>query len=90
MTIDEREREIERRLRMPYHRLVSGDPADGYLASVVEFPGCLTDGGTPAEALSSLGEAMAGWLESCLKPRRPGPRAGTQARPGGLSLTQVD
>ena len=73
MTTDEREREIERRSLMPYHRVVTGDPIDGYVASIVEFPGCLTDGGTPAEALSSLDEAMAGWLESCLKHGDPIP-----------------
>jgi predicted RNase H-like HicB family nuclease len=66
MTTDEREIEIQRRMHMPYHRVVRGDPADGYVASIVEFEGCLTDGDTPSEALSNLDEAMAGWLESCL------------------------
>jgi predicted RNase H-like HicB family nuclease len=65
-TKPEVELEIERRLRMPYHRVISGAPEDGYLGQVAEFPGCYTAGDTPAEALANLEEAMAGWIESCL------------------------
>ena len=66
MTHDEQEDEIERRLRMPYNRIVRGSPAEGYVGLVAELPGCLTDGDTPAETLANLEEAMAGWIESHL------------------------
>lgn len=66
MTDDERETEVQRRLLLPYHRVVSGEPIDGYLAEVPELPGCSTAGETPAEALEMLEEAMAGWLETAL------------------------
>jgi len=66
MTNKEREAEVQRRLRMPYHRVIFGDPVEGYMGRVPELPGCYTCGDTPAEALENLEEAMAAWLESCL------------------------
>jgi antitoxin HicB len=71
------EAELERRaleiMERPYHRMVHGDAAEGYLAEVVEFPGCLTDGNTAAEALENLNEAMTAWLMSVLDHGDPVP-----------------
>ncbi len=66
MVDDERELEVQRRLRLPYHRVIFGDPVDGYMGQIAELPGCYTSGDTPAETLASLDEAMAAWIESCL------------------------
>lgn len=77
MTPEEREAEIQRRLTMAYHRLISGEPSEGYLGEVLEFPGCLTAGDTPQEALANLDEAMAGWIESCLMDDLPIPEPGS-------------
>ena len=44
MTAAEIEHEIERRVRLPYHRVISGDEVEGYLGEIVELPGCLTAG----------------------------------------------
>lgn len=66
MTDSERETEVQRRMRMPYHRLIHAKPVEGYLAEVLELGGCFTAGETPEEALANLEEAMAGWFESCL------------------------
>jgi len=66
MNDSQREAEVQRRLRLPYHRVIFGDPEDGYMGEVPELPGCFTSGSTPAEALENLDEAMAGWIESCL------------------------
>jgi antitoxin HicB len=73
MTAAEIEREIERRVRLPYHRVISGDEVEGYLGEIVELPGCLTAGLTPAEALANLDEAMAAWIEAALKNAMPIP-----------------
>ena len=73
MTNDEREAEVQRRLRLPYHRVIYGDPDDGYMGQVPELPGCYTSGDTPEEALANLNEAMAAWLESSLKSGDPIP-----------------
>ena len=66
MTATEREKEIERLVRLPYHRVIHGDPGDGYVGEVAELAGCMTVGDTPEEALANLNEAMAAWIESCL------------------------
>jgi antitoxin HicB len=72
----EREAEVQRRLRLPYHRVIHGDPVEGYLGEVPELPGCMTAGDTPAEALANLEEAMAAWIESCLISGDPIPATG--------------
>jgi len=79
MTQAEIEREIQRRIRLPYHRVISGDDAEGYLGEVVELPGCITAGESAAEALANLDEAMAAWIEAALKNeiRVPEPARGT-------------
>lgn len=60
------EAEIQRLMRLPYHRLISGEPREGYLGEVVELSGCLTAGATPQEAVANLDEAMAAWFEAAL------------------------
>lgn len=67
MTSAEIEREVQRRVRLPYHRVISGDEIEGYLGEVAELPGCLTAGATAAEALTNLDEAIAAWIEAALK-----------------------
>ena len=54
--------EIERLKALPYtHELVRN--SDGtWLAGIVEFAGCLTEGATKAEALAMLDDAMTEWL----------------------------
>lgn len=54
-------------MRRSYHRLVVGDPEEGYLARVHEWPGCLTAGETPEEAIRNLEEAMRLWLRMSLQ-----------------------
>ena len=58
--------EIDRRLRLPYHRVISGDQTDGYIGHIAEFAGCYTSGDSAQEAFANLTEAMTAWLESCL------------------------
>jgi len=47
----------------------------GYLAEVLELPGCITDGDTPEEAYRNLEDAMAGWIRASLDTKRPIPDA---------------
>lgn len=58
--------EVEKYLQQPYHKVVSGNAAEGFLVEVMELPGCMTDGLTEAEALANVPEAMAAWLETAL------------------------
>ncbi len=64
---------VQEYLRRPYHTQLYGDAKEGYIAEVVELPGCATAGETPAETLELLPDAMTGWLESVLLAGQPVP-----------------
>jgi len=66
MSEPQRDSRVEAILRRPYHRVVTGEPIEGYLGEVPELPGCATAGETPEEAIRNLEEAMAVWVESAL------------------------
>lgn len=44
-------------------RLAEND-GGGYLATVPELPGCMSDGDTPEEALKNVQEAISSWIEA--------------------------
>ena len=55
----------------------------GYLATVPDLPGCMSDGVTPEEALQNVQEAIVSWIEAAKewkqevpKPSPPLARAG--------------
>jgi antitoxin HicB len=63
-------------------RLAESD-GGGYLATVPDLPGCMSDGETPEEALKNVQEAIISWIESAEewkqevpKPSAPLARAG--------------
>ena len=76
-------REVQRRapaggvasyLRAQYVRMIIPNAEEGgYLAEVLELPGCITDGDTPEEAYRNLEEAMGGWIRASLDTNRPIP-----------------
>jgi predicted RNase H-like HicB family nuclease len=54
-------------LKLPYNiiiRHVVDESGNYYLASVLEFDGCMSDGATYQEAFENIQEAMAGWIET--------------------------
>jgi len=63
-------------------RLAESD-GGGYLATVPDLPGCMSDGETPEEALKNVQEAIISWIEAAKewkqdvpKPSPPMARAG--------------
>lgn len=66
--MDEQEREylIAAIVRRPYHKVIRGSQEEGFLATVLELPGCMTAGTTEEEALANLRDAMEAWVESAL------------------------
>ena len=36
----------------------------GFLATVPDLPGCMTDGETPEEALAGIADAIAEWIDA--------------------------
>ena len=63
-------------LERPYQiRLQQRDDGDGayWFATVEELPGCMSDGDSEAEALTSVRGAMHGWISAALEAGRPIP-----------------
>src|SRR6266567_4484477 len=67
------ERTLEEYLELPYTvRVVPAKPT-GYVADVVELPGCITQTETWAEAGEMVRDAMRGWIGAALEDGLPVP-----------------
>jgi predicted RNase H-like HicB family nuclease len=56
-------------LKLPYNIIIRhtvDESGSYYLAAVLEFDGCMSDGATYQEAFENIQEAMAGWIETKL------------------------
>ena len=40
------------------------DEGGGFVATVPDLPGCMSDGATPEEALSNVQDAISTWIEA--------------------------
>jgi predicted RNase H-like HicB family nuclease len=52
---------------MPYARVLTPDSEGFYVAEILEFEGCLTEGETPAKALKNLESVARDWIETRLE-----------------------
>jgi antitoxin HicB len=52
---------------------LSKEEGSGYLATVPELPGCMSDGATRAEALTNVEDAIATWIFCARKMGTPIP-----------------
>jgi antitoxin HicB len=43
---------------------LSMEDGGGFIATVPDLPGCMSDGETPAEALANVQDAIAAWIEA--------------------------
>jgi antitoxin HicB len=79
--------EADRYLGLPYTRVLVPDPDGGFVAEVLELPGCITHGDTPDEAYAELQDAMAGWIAASLAAGRTIPEpVGAKEYSGRLPL----
>lgn len=53
-------------LSKPYARRLVPDETGGFVASILEFPGCIAEGDTPDEAMSNLDAVASSWVEVAL------------------------
>ena len=64
-------------LDLPYHIVLvrdqSEDGEEGWVATVEELPGALSQGKTPAEAAENVRDAMLGWIDVMLQDGKPIP-----------------
>ncbi len=52
---------------------LSEQDGGGFIATVPDLPGCMSDGETPEEALTNVQDAIDAWLESARDLGRPIP-----------------
>jgi predicted RNase H-like HicB family nuclease len=60
------EEESKKLLNKGYVRRLAPDETGGYVASILEFPGCVAEGETADEALTHLNNAAEAWIEVAL------------------------
>jgi antitoxin HicB len=60
-------------LKQPYARIVIPETDGTYRGEILEFPGCIATGDTPAEALEALEEVAIEWLNAALTNNQPIP-----------------
>lgn len=58
-------------VRRGYVRRLLPDETGGYVASILEFPGCIAEGDTAEEALANLDKAAIAWVEAALESGYP-------------------
>ncbi|MDZ7729718.1 MAG: toxin-antitoxin system HicB family antitoxin [Dehalococcoidia bacterium] len=80
-------------LRRPYHIQLVRDETDdgqaGWVASVLELPGCLSQGDTPAEATEHIYDAMAAWFEAMVEDGQPIPDPAVEPAASGRILLRL-
>jgi antitoxin HicB len=42
---------------------LAAEDGGGFLATALDLPGCMSDGGTPEEALANVRDAIAAWID---------------------------
>jgi len=60
-----------------YPIVIEALPAEdggGYLATVPDLPGCMSDGATREEAAHNVADAIAAWIEEAAATGRPVPQ----------------
>ena len=58
---------------------LSEEDGGGFVASVPDLPGCMSDGETPQDALANVGDAITAWIEAATDMGRPIPAPSRRA-----------
>ncbi|MCC6776401.1 MAG: type II toxin-antitoxin system HicB family antitoxin [Hyphomicrobiales bacterium] len=53
---------------------LDSEEGGGFLATVPDLPGCMSDGATPEEALANVHDAIAAWIDEARALGRPLPK----------------
>lgn len=75
--------QVKKLLEQSYSRVLVPDGGEHYMAEVLEFPGCFSTGGTPAEAYANLERAAESWLVRWLSEGKEAPRPFTNRETSG-------
>ncbi len=60
------EKDLAYYMSLPYREVIEADPAGGYVGSIPELSGCITQGETKAEILEMLEDAKKAWISTAL------------------------
>ena len=52
---------------------LAAEDGGGFVATVPDLPGCMSDGETPEQALSNVRDAISAWIEEARSLGRPVP-----------------
>lgn len=84
---------VEQLIKLPYHvQLVHDESSDGqvgWVANVVELPGCLAQGDTPEDASRNIYAAMESWFASMLEDGKPIPPPAEEPSASGRVLLRL-
>ena len=76
-------------LQRPYSRVLTPEEDGRFSAAVLEFPGCFSQGDSPAEAYTNLEEAANNWIEAALEQKLEIPEALSPQRAAGRVLVRL-
>ena len=62
----EQEEKLKYYMSLPYEMSITRSPEGGYVGSIPDLPGCITQGETRLEVLEMLEDAKLCWLEAAL------------------------
>ena len=62
---------------------LSQEDGGGFLATVPDLPGCMSDGNTPEEAITNVQDAISCWIEAAQDVGRPVPAPSRQLASAG-------
>ena len=65
------EKNLEYYAALPYEITITPSPEGGYVATIPDLPGCITQGETPLEVLEMIEDAKLCWLEAALELGEP-------------------
>lgn len=86
-------RTLEEYLQLPYRISLTWDEDEegqgGWVAEVLELPGCISQGATPDEAVEHVRDAMADWITVALEDGRPVPEPRSEEDYSGRLLLRL-
>lgn len=80
---------VDEILKRPYSRVLTPEGDGRFSASILEFPGCFSQGNSPEEAYANLEEAARNWVEAAIAQRLDIPEAQSPQRAGGRVLLRL-
>lgn len=88
-TMVDLDRRIEEIKKRPYQRELIPEDDGTWFVRIAEFPGCMSAGDTPAEAMTMIDDAMTGWLRVLLEDGDPIPEPFTEEAFSGKTMVRL-